>query len=165
AAITINLARGRTPDCHCFGKLHSEPVGWTTVARNIVLAGLAGFVLLQGPANAGPGLVGWFAGLSRTESMFVILVVGFAVLAAFELTMLVQLLAQNGRLMLRIEAVEAKLGGRAALEQPAPPPGLPVNSAAPDFSLAGLDGIPVALDTLRGLGKPLLLFFTEPGCS
>src|SRR4051812_36652319 len=24
--ISLNLARGRTPDCHCFGQLHSAPV-------------------------------------------------------------------------------------------------------------------------------------------
>src|SRR5687768_10673641 len=24
--ISISLARGRTPDCHCFGQLHSEPI-------------------------------------------------------------------------------------------------------------------------------------------
>src|SRR4051812_9147270 len=26
-AIAGNLARGRRPDCHCFGKLRSEPIG------------------------------------------------------------------------------------------------------------------------------------------
>ncbi|HXF40428.1 MAG TPA: MauE/DoxX family redox-associated membrane protein, partial [Blastocatellia bacterium] len=35
--IAVNLARGNSPDCHCFGQLHSEPVGWSTLARNIVL--------------------------------------------------------------------------------------------------------------------------------
>ena len=25
--ISINLARGRKPDCHCFGQLHSAPAG------------------------------------------------------------------------------------------------------------------------------------------
>jgi peroxiredoxin len=39
-----------------------------------------------------------------------------------------------------------------------------VNSEAPAFRLTGLDGIPVTLETLRGVGKPLLLFFSEPGC-
>src|SRR5437764_1451984 len=34
AGIGVNLARGRRPDCHCFGQLHSEPVGWPTLARN-----------------------------------------------------------------------------------------------------------------------------------
>src|SRR5437764_13665199 len=32
--IGINLAQGRRPDCHCFGQLHSEPVGCPTLARN-----------------------------------------------------------------------------------------------------------------------------------
>src|SRR5215217_883929 len=32
--ISINLARGRKPDCHCFGQLHSAPAGWKTLARN-----------------------------------------------------------------------------------------------------------------------------------
>src|SRR5262245_31980370 len=35
--ITINLALGRKPDCHCFGQIHSEPVGWPTLLRNVVL--------------------------------------------------------------------------------------------------------------------------------
>ena len=29
-AISINLARGRTPHCRCFGQLHSTPVSWMT---------------------------------------------------------------------------------------------------------------------------------------
>src|SRR5690349_19705229 len=37
AAIAVNLARGRRPECHCFGQLHSTPVGWPTVARNTAL--------------------------------------------------------------------------------------------------------------------------------
>jgi hypothetical protein len=27
-AIAVTLARGRKPDCHCFGQLHSKPIGW-----------------------------------------------------------------------------------------------------------------------------------------
>src|SRR5438093_6407544 len=30
AAIGANLARGRKPDCHCFGQLHSAPAGPAT---------------------------------------------------------------------------------------------------------------------------------------
>src|SRR3990172_9175852 len=44
AAIALNLGRGRAPDCHCFGRLHSAPVSWWTVGRNLLLA----------PAAAGP---------------------------------------------------------------------------------------------------------------
>ena len=38
AGIGANLARGRRPDCHCFGQLHSAPAGWPTLIRNAVLA-------------------------------------------------------------------------------------------------------------------------------
>src|SRR6478672_6687391 len=34
AGIGVNLARGRAPDCHCFGQLHSSPAGPWTLARN-----------------------------------------------------------------------------------------------------------------------------------
>src|SRR6476659_9245030 len=29
--IAYNMTQGRTPDCHCFGSLHSEPAGWSTL--------------------------------------------------------------------------------------------------------------------------------------
>jgi thiol-disulfide isomerase/thioredoxin len=35
---------------------------------------------------------------------------------------------------------------------------------APGFSLPGLDGAPVTLDSLRERGKPVILFFMEPRC-
>jgi uncharacterized membrane protein YphA (DoxX/SURF4 family) len=43
-AITVSLARGRRPDCHCFGQVRSEPVGAATLVRNWVLIALAIFV-------------------------------------------------------------------------------------------------------------------------
>ena len=42
--IAANLVRGRKPDCHCFGQLHSAPAGWSTLAHNGLLAAVAGFV-------------------------------------------------------------------------------------------------------------------------
>lgn len=44
AAMAVNLANGRRPDCHCFGQLRSAPVGWSTLARNVVLAAVAAWV-------------------------------------------------------------------------------------------------------------------------
>lgn len=158
AGIGVSLARGRRPNCHCFGQLHSSPVGWRTLARNGVLSGMAAFVVWQGPENSGASAVSWVGGLSRSEAV----VAAIAVLAVFELWMLFHMLRQNGRLSLRLEAVEARLG--VSDEAPAPPPGLPVDSPAPGFSLVGLDGGTVTLDMLRDGGKPLLLVFTEPGC-
>lgn len=46
--IAASLARGRRPDCHCFGQLHSAPAGPGTLARNAVFIVLAGVILLRG---------------------------------------------------------------------------------------------------------------------
>jgi hypothetical protein len=75
AAISVNLARGRAPDCHCFGQLHSSPAGPRTLARNGALIALAGFLASHGDpiwtalATAGAialGATGW--ALSRRLS-------------------------------------------------------------------------------------------------
>ena len=89
AAIAISMARGRTPDCHCFGQLHSEPVGWKTLARNGLLSVVAALILWQGP---GASLVGWWRGWNHLE--FVVLALGLAVagLAAFTLWLFSRLL-------------------------------------------------------------------------
>lgn len=45
-AIATNLGRGRTPDCHCFGQLHSAPISGQLIWRNVALAAPALLVLL-----------------------------------------------------------------------------------------------------------------------
>src|SRR5215203_5149372 len=73
AGIGANLARGRKPDCHCFGQLHSSPVGWSTLARNGVLAAIATFVVWQGlEGEVGPSVIGWLAALSNTQQLIVV---------------------------------------------------------------------------------------------
>src|SRR5918997_4659523 len=65
AGIGANLARGRRPDCHCFGQIHSAPAGWSTLARNVVLAGLAAFLVWRGlEGEVGPSVVGLLGSLS-----------------------------------------------------------------------------------------------------
>src|SRR5215213_5019699 len=55
--IGVSLARGRRPDCHCFGQIAAGPIGWGTLVRNAVLAAVAGFILAQGPDDAGASAV------------------------------------------------------------------------------------------------------------
>jgi peroxiredoxin len=83
-------------------------------------------------------------------------------IAALQFWFSLHLLRQNGRLMLRLDALESKLGQPAA---EVPRPGLPVNSAAPDFLLTAMDGETVTLAALSEIGKPLVLVFSEPDCS
>jgi thiol-disulfide isomerase/thioredoxin len=170
--ITYNLARGRKPDCHCFGQLHSAPAGWKTLARNGVLAAIAGFVLWAGyEGGAGPSAVAWVGALSTAQLLGLLVGVLVLALLAGQWWFLVHLLRQNGRLLVRLEAVEASLAtsGSVAPSQNGTPvhqeaEGLPVGSEAPHFSLSGLYGETFTLDALRSEGKPLMLLFTDPAC-
>ena len=47
------ISQGRTPDCHCFGQVHSEPVGKKSLIRNIVFALLALVLIAQGRDRQG----------------------------------------------------------------------------------------------------------------
>ena len=46
--IAVNLGRGRTPDCHCFGQLSPSPIGPKMLVRNLVFAVPALVVVLAG---------------------------------------------------------------------------------------------------------------------
>ena len=100
------------------------------------------------------------ASLTRWETATLGLAMAIAILAAFQFWALVHVLRQNGRLLLRIEALENK----APVPVEAPPPGLAMDSVAPGFSLKDLAGKKVTLDGLCQQGKPVLLLFSEPGC-
>jgi methylamine dehydrogenase accessory protein MauD len=159
-AIARSIARGEAPDCHCFGQLHSEPAGPATLARNAGLAALATFVIVAGWNDAGASPVGWLNGLPGTALALVIVgtLLGAVVMAQW--AMLFALLRQHGRVLHRLDALEA--GGPPQSE--GDEGGLPVGTEAPAFELPGLDGVPVTLDALRAPGRPVLLVFTDPDC-
>jgi peroxiredoxin len=169
--IGINLARGRKPDCHCFGQLHSAPAGWKTLARNGALAAVAVFVLWAGyEGGAGPSALAWLGALSTAQLLGLLGGVLVLALLAGQWGFLVHLLRQNGRLLVRLEALEASVaaGGSVAPSQNGTPvhqaEGLPVGSEAPDFNLSGLHGETLTLEALRSSGKPVMMLFTDPGC-
>jgi hypothetical protein len=39
--LVVRLAQGRRPPCACFGSLTAAPIGWASVARNLLLIALA----------------------------------------------------------------------------------------------------------------------------
>ena len=131
-----------------------------------MLAVAAGFVVWQGYIGAGPSAVGWLAGLSAAQ--VVGLVVGLTVFGvlAIQGLFLLKLLRQNGRLLLRVEALEGGLGGEPSGdgEEAEPPAGLPIGDSAPEFELPGLEGERLTLESLRASEKPVMLLFTDPEC-
>src|SRR5579862_5563467 len=154
--IVVSLVRGRRPDCHCFGQMHSSPVGASTLIRNSVLLAASGLVIFHAPDEPAPSYLGWFGSLTPLDVVTIALVV----LGGLWGWSLYHLLRQNGRLLLRLEAVEEKLGLNTLAE-----PGLPVNAAAPPFRLTALDGPAVTLEALLKARHRLLLIFTEPECN
>jgi peroxiredoxin len=167
-AIAANLALGRTPDCNCFGQLHSEPIGWRTFARNGVLLALAGWVTWRAYYYPSPSVLQAIQRLNGREiAVAVVAVIAFAAIGAEALIML-QFLRQNGRLLLRIEALEARLAsvnlGATNAALPIPPRKLPLGSPAPSFELPNVQGGTATLRGLLGKGKALLLVFSSPNC-
>jgi thiol-disulfide isomerase/thioredoxin len=158
AAIGINLAGGRTPECHCFGQLGLSRVSWKTLVRNVALLALAGLVIWNGT-----GIPMWppLPKMSGLEDAMLVIEGLLAGLLALTVWLLFHMLKQNGRLLLRLEAVEKKLGIDPNTR---PEPSLPLGDPAPPFRLADLDGGMVTLEMLREIGKPLLLIFAEPNC-
>jgi peroxiredoxin len=175
AGISYSLFRGHKFDCHCFGQLTTSEIGPPTLIRNAVLAVLAAFVVISGFVNntPGPGLTDVFRGLSAFE--WVMLAIGVILLAALAGVswLLVHLLGQNGRLLVRLDRIEAALED-ADIEIPAADEdeddedeedeGLAFGAPAPAFSLSGLYGETMTLDALRAADKPVLLLFTDPTC-
>jgi len=72
-AITVSLARGKTPPCHCFGQFHAKPIGWSTVVRNAVIALPAGVILVLSDNRSG----------RQTSLMSVVVIAGALILAGF----------------------------------------------------------------------------------
>src|SRR6266576_3100923 len=72
-----------------------------------------------------------------------------------------QLLRQNGRLLLRLEALEQRLN-ELEFGEPDAPAGLSIGSLAPGFDLPDLAGGRKTLDEFRG--QELLITFFNPAC-
>jgi hypothetical protein len=150
AAIVRVVRRGEAPDCGCFGRLHSAPVGHATLIRNALLGGVAAVVLARGPGGTGP--LSWTA-IAIGAAAGVALLVGWVV---------VELLRRNGRQLARIDVLEQvlnvagiKIPGEALVAVGAP---------APRFALADLDGRQVTSRDLLVPGHRLILLFASPSC-
>lgn len=166
--IGVNLARGRKPECHCFGQLHSRPVGWRTLVRNVLFAACAGFIVWRGRGNPGPGVLevvgNWTGGHPVTLIFAIVVLVALAAGG----WLIFHLLRQHGRLLLRIDNLEFRLNASGIAIDPTPTQvaaGLPVGSPAPSFELPLLSGERLTLDALRKGGKPVLLIFSDPNCT
>ena len=158
-AIVSNLRAGRKPDCRCFGQLSSAPISRWTVARNGLLGLLATLVLWGGP---GASIGGMLQALSTIELLALLLGIAIVALLAANAWLLYHTLRQQGRMLLRLEALESQQGRP---EEPITARSeRSVGEAAPTFRLVDLGGNPVSLESLLAKGEGLVLVFLEGGC-
>ncbi len=171
-AISVSLARGQAPDCHCFGQVHSAPAGWGTLLRNAMLLAFAGVVLAAGQSRM-QSPFGWVGQLSSAELVLAAVALVLAGVAVVQGWFLLQLFGQNGRMLARLESLEAQpgsglangvIGGAGNGNGNGHVPGLAVGAQAPGFDLPALDGQRVSLEALRSRGLPVLLVFSDPNC-
>ena len=145
--IGLALARGKEPDCHCFGQIHSAPAGPLTLARNALLAAFAGVIIAYG---SGPAVDAWV----RAHSAPVLVAIGVGI---FALVVAAYALSLRGE----VRRLKANL---AIARQVTPRSRLPLGSDAPPFALPDIHGQTVVLAELLERGQPLLLMFVAPWC-
>jgi thiol-disulfide isomerase/thioredoxin len=171
AGIAINLLRGRAPDCNCFGQLHSKPVSWSLVARDLAMASVAALIFVEGKANPGPSPLTWIMALRAEEAAGLALGVVTMGMMATSLVYVRRIAGRQSSLLATVEAMKKVIDEDYA-EPPieredaaAPAAKLPVGAPAPDFSLASLGNGQITLEDLLAPGKPVLLIFVSPHCS
>jgi peroxiredoxin/uncharacterized membrane protein YphA (DoxX/SURF4 family) len=166
-AIARSMAQGRAPDCHCFGQLHSEPVGAATLVRNNALTGVALFAFVAGGSHPGADMLGWVGNLDAGEILAVVGGIALLSFLAFQTWFSTQLLRQNGRLLARLEAIEQRLGGAGQGPKPGrgQEDGLAVGQRVLTFEVDRADGTKLTSADLIARGRPVLLLFTDAACA
>jgi len=173
--ITAAISRGEAPDCHCFGQVHSEPAGPKTLARNGVLLAGAGFVAIGGWNGGGVSATHWLTTLSTGAVLGGVAGTLLLALVAFQQWFSLQILAQNGTLLERIDALESTVAELAAGNRAGDAPiqllgdgmsgsGLLVGTRAPEFNIEGIGGGRLSLTGLLESGRRVVLIFTDASC-
>jgi peroxiredoxin len=165
-AVTVNLLRGRRPACGCFGQRATTPIGWSTVIRNSMLAMTAAVVVLSGPERSGPGFAalvgvrgpaGVLALVGTVSGLALVTGVGWVV---------AHLVRQQGRLLRRLEVVEAAVHHEVVDREPDTrwhQWESMVGQPAPPLRLPDLNDRLVDLAELRGQRTLVLFWNTSCG--
>lgn len=163
--MAYQMARGNAPDCHCFGQIHSEPVGSKSIVRNFIFTAMSLTLIIRGKVYQG-------AAISQLpEAMLMQLVFGLAIagLLVAVIFYLKRISEQQTEVIRKIEVMELvdREGGAVEREDLVHPhEGLPIGAMFPDFSLPDIAGADVTLDELidQKVRSPMLFFFVAPSC-
>lgn len=156
------MKKGNAPDCHCFGQLHSEPVGMSSVIRNLIIAALACVLIAYGRANQGISI-----GDTNASAAQNIVILALAVAVVIAAGYLRDLRRENSRISRRIDLLELLENGGQPLERNEagdPTDSLPIGAQFPDFELLDTKGRVVNFEHLLSDYRPKLFVFVGPKC-
>jgi peroxiredoxin len=165
AVVVTNLARGRHPDCHCFGALSRGAIGWRTLLRNAFLACMA--VWLVAKHSSAPVTRLLESSVSPGIRSFLVALLFLAgILLTAQGWVLWHLLRKYGEVLLRLRSLESGKPDQSYRRTSAPGHGrqLTVGSSAPNFVLPSVNGRNLTLADLTSAGKPTLLVFADADC-
>ena len=156
------LKHGNAPDCHCFGQIHSEPVGPKSLVRNLVIAAFA--IVLAAAGRSGQGLpLGETAESIIQNLVLAVLSIAVVISASY----LRRLTNDNRRLLRRIEFLEMLDNGGQPIERDEagnPIDSLPIGAPFPDFQLNDTRNRVVTFEHLLADHKPKVFLFVGPNC-
>ncbi len=160
---------GNMPDCHCFGQIHSEPVSYKSLARNLLFLMLSFILIFSGRGEQGYDLLYKNTGttdMNGLQALLGLVVIGFLAAIVYFLK---QISEQQDLIMRRIEVLDliSKEDGAvtesAELVEP-DQEGFLIGKRLPAIALKSLDGNSVSLDSIIDKKKSTLLLFVSPSC-
>jgi peroxiredoxin/uncharacterized membrane protein YphA (DoxX/SURF4 family) len=158
----VQMIQGNAPDCHCFGQIHSEPVGPKSLIRNILIALLPIVLLVSGRSNQGYALGDTESQIAANVAIAII-----SVLTIVAGSYLWKLVDENQILKRRIELLEMLDNGGRPIERDEagdPADSLPIGAPFPDFTLPDIKGKLVTFEHLLSEPLPKLFMFVGPSC-
>lgn len=153
-AIAVSLLRGQRPVCHCFGTAAS-PIAWATFARNLMLMAVAMAVATFSDQQT---IYASFASLLNDPALALLSFVAIPAIL-FEAWVVYHLFQQQGRLLLRIDALEQLAGMGGNHHEP-----LPIGSEAPAIAGVDLNGASLGLSSASMPPIDRLVIFLDPLC-
>lgn len=158
----IQMIKGEAPDCHCFGQVHSEPVGPKSLIRNILIGILPVVLLISGRVDQGLPL-----GDSNGQIFSNVVLALLVVVAIVSVSYILRLAKENALLNRRLELMEMLETGGTAIERDEagdPTDSLPIGAPFPDFKLPDVSGKLVKFEHLLADPIPKLFLFVGPTC-
>lgn len=161
AGMLYQIAQGRSPDCHCFGQISSEPVGVSSVVRNLVFLVPATILIYRGQFDQGPEL----ATLDRASVQTILLIASIFIGTA-AIDYLRRIAKKQDEIVRRIDLLDMVAAESTAVNRDdagSPHDGLPIGAILPDFELNDLEDRHLqSLDLVKE--RPAILFFVSPTC-